>query len=46
MLPRAGTLDAQVTVLSVRLSAGREQIVLFAPITGGAPHTSYALTGI
>ncbi len=44
-LPRAGALTAEVTVLSARLSAGLEQIVLSAHITGGAPHTSYALTG-
>ncbi|MGH3185164.1 MAG: hypothetical protein ACRDOE_25110 [Streptosporangiaceae bacterium] len=44
-LPRSGTLDAEVTVFPARFPGGLEQIVLSAHITGGAPHTSYALTG-
>lgn len=44
-LPSHGALNGAVTVVSAKSSGGQAQIVLSAHISGGRPHTSYALTG-
>lgn len=43
-LPLSGAMNGVVTVVSARSSASLERIVLFVHISGGRPHTSYALT--
>jgi hypothetical protein len=44
-LPSSGPLAGEVTAFAVRSSAGRAQIVVTARITGGRPHSRYALFG-
>jgi hypothetical protein len=44
-LPSYGALNGAVTVVSAKFSAGLEQIMLSAHISGGRPHTGYALIG-
>jgi hypothetical protein len=44
-LPSYGALNGAVTVVSAKSSRGLTQILLSAHISGGRPHTSYALTG-
>jgi len=44
-LPTYGALKGEVTVFSARSSGGLARIVLAARISGGRPHTSYALIG-
>lgn len=43
-LPSYGALNGMVTVVSVKSSGSLVRIVLFVHISGGRPHTSYALT--
>ena len=45
MLPSYGALNSAVTIVSAKFSAGLEQIVLSAHISGGKPHTGYTLMG-
>lgn len=44
-LPSYGALNGAVTVVSARFPGGQARIVLSAHISGGRPHTSYAVTG-
>jgi len=44
-LPSYGALNGAVTVVSAKFSGGLARIVLSAHISGGRPHTSYALIG-
>jgi hypothetical protein len=44
-LPSYGALNGAVTVVSARFPGGPARIVLSAHISGGRPHTSYAVTG-
>ena len=43
-LPSYGALNGVVTVVSAKSSGSLARIVLFVHISGGRPHTSYALT--
>jgi len=44
-LPSYGALNGAVTVFSAKSSKGLAQIMLSGHISGGRPHTSYALMG-
>jgi hypothetical protein len=44
-LPASGTLAGDVTVVTARFSARLAEVVVTARISGGRPHSSYALFG-